>query len=188
MAELRLVFLGAPGCGKGTQAERIAARLGIPAISTGAMLRSAVAAGTALGERVARIMTAGDLVDDRAMAEVVRDRLVRPDARRGFILDGYPRTLVQAATLDDILASVGGPLDVVVRFEVLEGELIRRALARGRADDGEEVVRTRLAVYREKTEPLIAHYRERGVLREIDGSRGVEEVTDEILGVLAVEV
>jgi adenylate kinase len=188
VADLRLVFLGAPGCGKGTQAERIASRLGIPAISTGEMLRSAAAEGVPLGERLARIMAAGDLVDDATIAEVVRGRLAKPDAFRGFILDGYPRTMVQVATLDEILAEAGTALDLVVRFEVPEVELVRRALARGRADDGEEVVRTRLAVYREKTEPLIAHYRERSLLREVDGFRSIQEVTDELLEVLAVKV
>jgi adenylate kinase len=141
-----------------------------------------------LGERLARIMAAGDLVDDATIAEVVRGRLAKPDAFRGFILDGYPRTMVQVATLDEILGEAGTALDLVVRFEVPEVELVRRALARGRADDGEEVVRTRLAVYREKTEPLIAHYRERSLLREVDGFRSIQEVTDELLEVLAVKV
>lgn len=188
MAEQRLVLLGAPGSGKGTQAERLAARLAIPAISTGEMLRAAVAEGAALGERVAGIMAAGELVDDATMGAVVRERLAKQDARPGFILDGYPRTLAQAAALDGILAGRGAELDAVVRIDVPEAELVRRALERRRADDSDEVVRTRLEVYRAKTEPLIAHYRQRGLLREVNGWRPIEEVTDEILGVLAVEV
>lgn len=188
MAEMRIVLLGAPGSGKGTQAERLAGRLGVPAISTGEMLRAAVAGDTPLGQRVEQIMAVGDLVDDTTMTAVVEERLGKSDARRGFILDGYPRTIAQVQTLDELLAAAGQSLDAVVRIEVSETELVRRALARRRADDGEEVLKARLAVYREKTEPLIAHYGDRGLLREVDGSRSMEEVTDEILGVLAVRV
>ncbi len=187
MAEQRLVLLGAPGSGKGTQAERLARLLELPAISTGEMLRAAVAAGNALGAQVERIMAAGDLVDDATMAEVVSERLAVADAGRGFILDGYPRTAVQAATLDGILAAAGEELDAVVLIEVPTPELVRRALARHRPDDDEAVVRTRLAVYHEKTEPLVAHYRGRGLLRAVDGSRSIERVTDEILAVLECE-
>lgn len=188
MAELSLVFLGAPGCGKGTQAALVGGRLGVPAISTGEMLRAAVAEGTELGQRVERIMAAGELVDDVTMAEVVGERLGTADARDGFILDGYPRTVAQMGALDRILAATGHGLDAVVSIEVPEAELVRRALARRRADDSEEVVRTRLDVYRRKTEPVIAEYRQRGLLREVDGFKGVEEVTDEILSAVAVRV
>lgn len=188
VAETRLVFLGAPGSGKGTQAERLSGRLGVPTVSTGEMLRSAVAVQNDLGRRVAEIMGSGDLVDDATMEAVVAERLDREDARAGFILDGYPRTLVQAAALEGILADRDEELDAVILIEVPEAELVRRALARQREDDTEEVIRTRLEVYREKTEPLVRHYAELGLLHRIDGHRSIDEVTEAIGTVLAVEV
>jgi len=181
MGAAKLVFLGPPGSGKGTQAEILAETLGVSHISTGAMLRDAVAEGSELGRKVDGIMSSGALVDDDTMAEVVRDRLAKNDARAGFILDGYPRTLPQAETLEGILAATEGALDGVVLIDVPEGELVRRALARQRADDKEEVVRERLRVYREKTEPLIGYYRDRGLLREVDGDTAIEAVTSRIL-------
>jgi adenylate kinase len=180
----RLVLLGAPGSGKGTQAKRIAATLGIPAISTGEMLRQAVANGSELGQRVADVMSAGRLVEDELMSEVVRGRLAAPDARRGFVLDGYPRTAVQATTLDELLGEGGDGLDAVVLLDVPEEVLVERALGRGRADDQEDVVRARLAVYDEQTRPLVELYRECGLLRTVDGGRSIEEVTDAILGAI----
>jgi adenylate kinase len=183
---LKVVLLGPPGAGKGTQAQLLSARLGVPAISTGDMLREAVAAGSDLGRRVEGIMAAGKLVDDELMAEVVRDRLAKPDARRGYLLDGYPRTLPQAKTLEGILAESGQALDAVVMVGVPVDELVRRSLLRGRADDTEEVIRERQRVYREKTEPLIGYYRERGLLREIDGHRPVDEVTAHVFAALGV--
>ena len=182
---LRVVLLGPPGAGKGTQAQLLAARLGVPAISTGDMLREAVAAGSDLGKRVEGVMAAGGLVDDALMAEVVRERLAKPDARAGFLLDGYPRTLPQAKTLEGILAS-GQQLDAVVMVDVPEEELVRRALLRGRADDGADVVRERQRVYREKTAPLIGYYGGRGLLYEIDGHQPVEEVTASLFAALGV--
>ncbi len=181
---LRAVMLGAPGSGKGTQAEFLASALGVPAISTGAMLRDAVALGSALGRKVEGIMAAGALVDDALMAEVVRERLARPDAAGGFLLDGYPRTTGQAATLDSILAERREKLDAVVMLDVAEPVLVGRAVARQRADDREEVVRERLRVYREKTEPLVEHYEGRNLLRRVDGERAVGEVTAAILKIL----
>ncbi len=178
---LRAVLLGAPGSGKGTQAERVARALEVPAISTGEMLRLAVTEGSELGERVAGVMAAGLLVDDELMAEVVRERLRSEDARGGFILDGYPRTTGQADTLDSVLAGAESGLDAVVLLDVPEAILVRRALARKRADDREDVVRQRLELYREKTEPLIGHYERRGLLVRIDGNRSVDEVTDTML-------
>ena len=183
---LKVVLLGPPGAGKGTQAQLLSARLGVPAISTGDMLREAVAAGSDLGRRVEGIMAAGKLVDDELMAEVVRDRLAKPDARRGYLLDGYPRTLPQAKTLEGILTEAGQELDAVVMVDVPVDELVRRSLLRGRADDTEEVIRERQRVYREKTEPLIGYYRERGLLREIDGHRPVDEVTAHMFAALGV--
>jgi len=183
----RLVLLGPPGAGKGTQAQVLGRRLGIPAISTGDMLREAVAAGSELGRRVESIMSSGSLVDDGTMAEVVRERLARPDAGRGFLLDGYPRTLPQAETLAGILREAGRGLDAVLLVDVPEEELVRRTLARGRADDKEGVIRERLKVYREKTAPLIGYYRERGLLREIDGNRPIDEVTARLLDAFGVD-
>jgi adenylate kinase len=182
----RVVLLGPPNAGKGTQAAMLSARLGVPCISTGDMLRREAASGTPLGVRVAGIMEAGGLVDDAAMAEVVRERLHRADAAQGFLLDGYPRTLAQAETLAGILAAAGRPLNAVLLLTVPEEELVRRALARGRADDREDVIRERLRVYREKTEPLIGYYRRLGLLREVDGHRPIAEVGRELLAALEV--
>jgi adenylate kinase len=185
---VKVVLLGPPGAGKGTQAQLLSARLGVPAISTGDMLREAVAAGSELGARVEGVMASGELVDDALMAEVVRERLAKPDARTGYLLDGYPRTLPQAQTLEGILADAGQALDAVVMVDVPVDELVRRSLLRGRADDTEEVIRERQRVYREKTEPLIGYYRERGLLHEIDGHRSVDEVTASVFAALGVTV
>ena len=182
----RVVLLGPPGAGKGTQAQFLAARLGVPAISTGDMLREAVAEGSVLGGRVQGIMNSGGLVDDATMADVVRERLAKPDARDGFLLDGYPRTLPQAETLTGILRDAGRDLDAVLLVEVPEDELVRRMLLRKRPDDTEEVIRERLRVYREKTEPLIGYYEQRGLLRRIDGNRPIEEVTPQMLAALGL--
>jgi adenylate kinase len=178
----RVVLLGPPGAGKGTQGQVLCQHLGVPAISTGDMLREAVAEGSPLGNKVQGIMASGALVDDATMADVVRDRLAKPDAGRGYLLDGYPRTLAQAETLAGILRDAAQELDAVLLVDVPEDELVRRALLRGRADDREEVIRERLRVYREKTAPLIGYYRERGLLREIDGNRPIEDVTAGMLG------
>jgi adenylate kinase len=181
----RVVFLGPPGSGKGTQASALARELGIPAISTGDMLREAVANGSELGRRVRRIMESGDLVGDDLMAEVVTERLDQPDTDHGFLLDGYPRTAAQAETLRGILEGGDDELDHVVFIDVPEEELVRRAILRQRgADDKEDVVRERLRVYREKTEPLVDYYRGKGLLREIDGNRPVDAVRRSILDAL----
>jgi adenylate kinase len=181
----RVVFLGAPGSGKGTQAMALARELGVPAISTGDMLREAVANGSELGRRVRRIMEAGELVGDELMAEVVKERLAEDDTDRGFLLDGYPRTASQAETLRQILIDGSDTLDHVVFIDVPEEELVKRALLRQRgADDREEVVRERLRVYREKTQPLVEYYRGEGLLREVDGNRPVDAVRQSILDAL----
>lgn len=172
----RVVLLGPPGSGKGTQAERLAEELGVPAISTGEMLRRSAAEGTELGKRVEGIMLLGHLVDDDSMAEVVRERLAREDAREGFLLDGYPRTLPQGETLESILGTQGVELDAVVLIEVPEPVLFARLSARKRPDDTEEVIRERQRVYREDTEPLAGYYRRRGLLQEVDGDQPVERV------------
>ena len=183
---LRLVLLGPPGSGKGTQAEILAKELGVPAISTGEMLRRAVATGSELGRRVTSMMSSGVLVDDATMAEVVRERLAREDAGVGYLLDGYPRTLAQAGTLGRILDESDKSLDAVVLIDVPEDELVRRTLARQREDDTEEVVRRRLEIYGEKTAPLIEYYERLGLLCRVDGDRSIAEVGEGIRGALEV--
>lgn len=176
----RIVFLGPPNSGKGTQAVRLAADLKVPPISTGEMLRAAVAAGTPLGLRVEGVLATGELVGDELMAEVVVDRLGQGDARRGFILDGYPRTPAQAETLAQILAGQQAVLDAVLLVEAPEEVLVKRALGRGREDDREEIIRERLRVYHEKTAPLVGFYEAAGLLRRIDGDRTMDEVGRQI--------
>src|ERR1700720_4821635 len=151
-------------------------QLGVPGIATGDLLRREAASGTPLGLRVKHIMETGGLVDDATMDEVVREHLRQVDLDRGFLLDGYPRTLAPAKTLAGVLEAGGRPLDAVLLLTVPEQELMRRALARGRSDDREEVVRERLRVYREETEPLIGYYRRLGLLQEVDGNQPIEEV------------
>jgi adenylate kinase len=159
--------------------------MSVPAISTGDMLRQAVERGSALGQRVQAIMNSGALVDDETMADVVTDRLQQRDAQEGFLLDGYPRTLDQARTLNGILEALEESLDAVVLITVDEDELVQRALARGRQDDKEEIIRERLRVYREKTEPLVGHYEAAGLLRRVDGDQSIEAVTAELRSVLS---
>lgn len=181
---MRLIFLGAPGAGKGTQAARVAASLVVPHISTGDIFRRNMADGTPLGLRVREIVEGGGLVPDEITTQLVVERLAQPDARSGFILDGFPRTLGQARALDEALDDEG--LRAVVTLEVPAEELVRRMLSRGRADDSEESIRRRLRVYGEETEPLIGFYRERGLLAEASGTGGVEEITARILAELGV--
>jgi adenylate kinase len=182
----RLILLGAPGSGKGTQAAILSEEMGVPSISTGEMLRDSVADGTDLGKKVEAIMATGRLVDDQTMEAVVRQRLSQDDCASGFILDGYPRTLGQVESLDSILQENGFELDAVVHIRVEEAELIRRALARKRQDDREQVIRQRLEVYREQTQPLIDCYRQRSHLLFVDGNQSIEEVAASILAALEV--
>ena len=186
---MMIVFLGPPGAGKGTQAERFAASYGLPKVSTGDMLREAVAEGTELGCRVKGIMASGDLVPDDLMLEVVEERLGKPDCAAGAILDGYPRTRGQAEMLDPLAEKLGlGEVGLVLMLEVPEEEVVqrisgRRAEAAGereRDDDKEEVVLERMRVYRELTEPLVEYYRQRGVVREIDGMGTIDEIYERI--------
>lgn len=185
----RLLFLGPPGAGKGTQAQRLGARLGVPQISTGEMLRAAQASGSEMGRQVKVIMERGELVPDAVVIRVVEERLGQPDARSGFILDGFPRTLEQAKALDGLLAKLGLRLERCVAIQVDEEELVDRLLRRSqlehRTDDDEPTIRKRMDVYRERTAPLIAYYRGRGTLAEVDGIGTVEEVARRIDEALA---
>ncbi len=178
---MRLVLLGAPGSGKGTQASRLKAELGVPHISTGDMLRAAVAAGTPLGMQAKAVMAAGQLVSDDLLLGMLEDRLVQPDASAGFILDGYPRNLAQAAALDELLAKIGKPLDAVVKLEVPGATILARCeirfKAEGRADDNPETVRKRLAIFAEQTAPVADFYAQRGKLQVVDGVGELAEVT-----------
>ncbi|WP_432483584.1 adenylate kinase [Kineococcus esterisolvens] len=185
----RLVLLGPPGAGKGTQAKLLSDRLGIPAISTGDIFRANVAERTDLGRTVQEYLDAGKYVPDSVTNAMVRDRLAQPDAADGFILDGYPRTTDQVRELDDMLAVAGVKLDRVLEITADPDELVRRLTKRaqveGRSDDTEEVVRTRQQVYAEQTAPLVAVYSERGLLRSVDGLGEVPEVTARLLDALA---
>jgi adenylate kinase len=213
---MRLVLLGAPGSGKGTQAQRMQARHGVPQVSTGDLLREAVAAGTQLGRAAHIVMQAGGLVADDIMLGIIRERLARPDAARGFILDGFPRTQAQADALAALLMSLGTPLDTVVLLEIDPEVLLRRVAGRRscrrcgrvfhietnpprpgercadgkehdlfqRPDDNEATVRQRLAVYCERTQPLIEHYARLGLLRRIDANGTLDEVDARLEAVL----
>ncbi len=181
---MRIVFIGPPGAGKGTQAERLAAAYRIAHLSTGDMLRAAREAGTEIGRQADRYMSAGQLVPDEIILAVVGQRLRQPDCRNGYLLDGFPRTLAQAEALDQMLDEAATPLDVVLELRVPEDELFRRLAGRGRADDDPEVIRQRLVAYREQTEPLLDYYRERDLLQTIDGGGTVEEVFERAKAVL----
>jgi len=184
MTATRLLLLGPPGAGKGTQAERLMHALGIPQISTGDMLRAAVKAGSEIGRRAKVFMDRGDLVPDEVVIGVAEERLRQPDAAKGFILDGFPRTAAQAEALDAMLRRLGVGLERCVALRVDEDELVERLLKRaeleGRSDDNEETIRNRMRVYREKTQPLIDYYAGRGVLEEVDGEGSLDEVAARI--------
>ncbi len=183
-----LVILGPPGAGKGTQAARLAERLGIPAISTGDIFRANVSQGTELGLQVKKLIEAGEFVPDSVTNAIVRDRLEQADAKDGFLLDGYPRTAAQVEALDGVLSdagnSIGAVLELGVDEEAIVARMLKRAEVEGRADDTEPVIRRRLEVYTEETAPLTAIYRGRGVLVEVDGMGSVDEVTERALAAL----
>lgn len=185
---IRLVFLGPPGAGKGTQAQRIAEKYNVPHISTGDILRAAVKEGTELGKLAKSYMDRGELVPDDVIIGIIRERLSQPDVReRGFILDGFPRTLPQAEALDRMLEELSMPLDKVVYLNVDDEEIVKRLLSRGRADDTEEVIRNRLKVYREQTAPLIDYYSEKCLLVEVYGVGEIDEITKKIEELLGLE-
>jgi len=208
---LRLIVFGPPGAGKGTQAERIAKKLGIPHVATGDVLREAVAKKTELGVKARGYMERGELVPDGIVVGIVEERLRRPDCEKGFVLDGFPRTLGQAEALDEMLEKLGTSIDVVINLETSEEEIIKRLSNRRtcrvcgavyhlifnppkspgrcdrcggelyqREDDKEEVIKRRLKIYRVQTKPVIEYYREKSVLRTIDGNKSIEDVSRSI--------
>ena len=192
---MRLILLGPPGAGKGTQSERLVAKHGIVQLSTGDMLRAAIAAGSAIGLKAKDIMARGELVPDDIVVGIVSDRIEAPDAHKGFVLDGFPRTVAQAEALDAMLARKGMALDAVVQLKVDEGILLKRIesrvaelKARGqpvRPDDNPEALKVRLDAYRRQTSPLIDYYSRKGTLRVVDGMAPINEVESEIGGVLS---
>ena len=195
---MRLILLGPPGAGKGTQARRLVQRHGIVQLSTGDMLRAAVKAKTPIGRKAEAIMARGELVPDDMVVAIVSDRIDEPDARKGFILDGFPRTVAQAEALERLLAEKGLRLDAVVELKVDEGALLERLAsriaemrARGesvRPDDNPEALKTRLDVYRTQTAPLIAFYGKKGLLKSVDGMAPIEAVAAAVDRVLSPEI
>jgi adenylate kinase len=187
---MRLIMMGPPGAGKGTQAQVVADHFGIPAISTGDIFRTNVTEGTELGVEAKRYMDKGEYVPDEITNKMVRNRIVEPDAEPGFLLDGYPRTLAQVEELDAMIAFTGHSLDAAVVLTVDPEELVQRLMQRaqteGRADDTEDVIRRRQELYTEQTEPLIEVYRGRGILLELDGMGEVDSVTKRIFDALDV--
>ena len=182
---MRLVLLGAPGSGKGTQATRLREHLQVPHISTGELLRATVAAGTPLGLQAKTIMAAGNLVSDEIVLGILEDRFQQSDTANGFILDGYPRNLSQANALDALLSKIGQSMDIAVQLEVdqelLVARLAGRAQAEGRADDSPDAVRNRLQVYEQQTAPVVEHYRAQGKLAHLDGVGSLDAVFTRIL-------
>ncbi|MFB8797655.1 MAG: adenylate kinase [Microcoleus sp.] len=185
---MQLIFMGPPGAGKGTQAQLLASLWNIPHISTGDILRASVVAKTALGQKAQSYMDAGDLVPDQLLMDLVQERMNQPDASAGWILDGFPRTVPQAAFFDKLLCDVAGAgpksgKDCALRavnLDVPDNVLVTRLLSRGRQDDNEQTIRHRLQVYREQTSPLIEFYKDRQQLVAVDGDRSMAEVTAEL--------
>lgn len=175
----RLIFLGPPGAGKGTQAQILAELLQLPHISTGEIIREAIALGTPLGQKTQAYVEKGELVPDALLLDLVRDRLAQPDAQKGWILDGFPRTVNQASFLDNILKELNQTCECI-NLEVPDEVVVARMMGRGRKDDTPETIRTRLEIYRNETAPLIGYYRERSALSSINGDRSLEEVTESL--------
>lgn len=185
---MRIVLLGAPGSGKGTQAALLEKNLGVPHISTGVLFREAVRQETPLGQQVKSILDRGELVPDDLTLGLLEERMRQPDAEQGFILDGYPRNLAQAESLDELMERLGRPVQEAILIEVDPEEVVariaRRAAEEGRSDDTEEVVRKRMRIYEEQTAPVAGFYAERGLLTRVLGSGSIEEVLERILCVL----
>lgn len=185
----RLIFLGAPGAGKGTQAKMLAESKGIPHISTGDILRAAVKNQTPLGVKAKEFMDAGELVPDSLVIDLIRERLQESDAQPGWILDGFPRNVPQAGFLDELLTELGQGVDNAVNLdvpdEVVVDRLVKRGAAEGRSDDNEATIRRRLEVYREQTAPLIAYYEGKGKLKTIDGNQALDQVKAALAAVVA---
>jgi adenylate kinase len=192
---MRLILLGPPGAGKGTQAQRLVRNLGVPQLSTGDMLRAAVAAGTAVGLKAKAVMESGALVSDEIVIGIINDRIGEPDARNGFILDGFPRTLAQAHELDDLLATKGLKLDAAIELTVDARRLVDRSVRRAaeakaagqpvRKDDDPDVFKSRLVAYERDTAAVTPFYRERALLHEVDGMASIEAVSSAIDAVLS---
>lgn len=180
----RLIFLGPPGAGKGTQAQRLAAMLDIPHISTGEILRDAIAQGTSLGQKAQSYVDKGELVPDELLLDLIRDRLDQPDAQNGWILDGFPRNVNQASFLENLLQELNQNCDCI-NLEVPDEVLLDRLLARGRKDDSPETIRRRLEIYHHDTAPLIDFYRNRSVLKSVNGDLSMEEVTNSLKQVVS---
>jgi adenylate kinase len=185
---MRLVLLGAPGSGKGTQADVLKAKLSVPHISTGDLLRAAVKDGTPLGLKAKAVMEAGQLVSDDIVLGMLEERLAQPDAANGFILDGYPRNLAQCAAFEALLTRIGQPLEVAIKLDVPSELIIERiairATAQGRQDDTPETVRERLRVYAQQTEPVAGYFARMGKLKVVDGAGGLGEISQRILAAL----
>lgn len=182
---LKIVLLGAPGSGKGTQSATLVEDYGVPQISTGDLLRSAVADQTDLGKKAKAAMDAGELVSDDIVVGMIHERLNQPDTENGFILDGFPRSQAQAEVLDELLDDLGRPLQCVIHLQVDNEELVNRLMARGRADDNEDTIRNRLSVYQDQTEPLVAYYEQRGLLKPVAGVGTVDQIHARIKDALA---
>ncbi len=188
---MRIVLLGAPGSGKGTQAAILTEQLEVPHISTGVLLRAAVEAGTELGHKARAIMDRGELLPDDIMLDLIEERLQQPDAQEGFILDGYPRNLSQAGALDTLLDRIDKPLDVAIQIDIdtdlVVERIAKRAAEEGRSDDSEETVRKRMDVYEEQTAPVVGFYAEKGLLTRVLGEGSIDEVNQRIMAVLKAE-
>jgi adenylate kinase len=183
-----ILFLGAPGSGKGTQGLIVAQRFGVPKIATGDILRAAMKAGTPLGQEAKRFYDAGKLVPDTVILELIKSELAKPDAQPGAIFDGFPRTAAQAELVDKTLAQRGQRLSHVLLLDVPEEELVRRlhgrAIQEHRTDDTPETIRTRLLVYQQETAPLVAHYAQRGIVKRVPGMGSIEDIAEEIKRIL----
>ena len=181
---MRMVFIGPPGAGKGTQAERLIEKYSLAHLSTGDMLRAARDAQTEVGKKADEYMSSGQLVPDEIIVAIIAERLAQPDCQGGYLLDGFPRTIAQAEALDTMLAEKNTPLDVVLELKVPEEELFTRLAGRGRADDTPDVIRQRLVAYREQTQPLLDYYTKKDLLKSIDGLGTIDEIFERTVAVL----